>query len=853
MRKLFESVLVFLFMMSASNAQSRPDILIVTQPDPLSCCYELRLENRHTPQSMLDQLTLRIITPGVRFQPGAPGPWPAIESDTEIIFGESGIELPPGEAADGFIICIDLPQGSNGAFKIVWSTSFNNAVKTRDTLSIVCTGKAPAIDSLRVLSITPPDQPDESCAYELTLLNRREPPGPLNGLQLTLLTPGATFVGSPSGPWGGGVVDPTTVEFQSDDIPVIGGGQLGGFRVFIRPPGGKAEGIAMRYTTTLNGGMKSEEIVMFSCTPKVTPRCDSFTVRPGTNCAMTLTVYNTHRPQSNFDAVRITVLTPGASLQMASPTVGWNILSESAGSVTFRKNTGVVAPNDSATGFLLRFNPSASGLVRFSLCSMLQFQTICCDTAQLQCEPPPPSTCDSVFAIRTEGGCVYDFGFVNRHQPASNVNTFRLKLETPGAAVLNATAPDGWRIESQSSTEIAFRDTSGAIAPSGKQSGFRLSLQAGTFGNQILYRWCTSLDGNDECCEFNAVTCEQIQPRCDSLSITPLGEYCSYRFDVANLHVPDSDMDRIRISLRDPATVLLDASAPDGWDIDSITDATVLFRKTVGAVPTGEAAEGFVLSLVPSALSTRIALDWCTLLDDRVLCCDTVSVFCAIQSVAPDRVDVITDTTSPCCFEFMVENRHLPRSPLTSFTAEVLTSGVTLYASTIQSPVAWTHVSNDRKITWRTTSSEILAGQRLQGFFVCYDNDATANADFRVLWNTVSNGLIVSHDTLTVKCDQTLSAELVSAPLPDRIALHQNYPNPFNPSATIRFDLPVAEEVELTLHDAHGRLLMDLGSGMYGAGTWSVRVDASLLPSGTYFYRLRTATAVQTRSMLLLR
>lgn len=853
MRKLLPLVLFFTFGAVHSHAQNRPDVLIVTQPDPTSCCYELRLENRHTPQSMLDQLALRIITPGVRFQPGAPGPWPAIESDTLLIFGESGVQLPPGEAADGFIMCIDLPQGSNGAFRVEWTTAYANTVKTKDTLDIICTGRPPDIDSLLVVGITTPNQPDESCAFELTIRNRHEPPGPLNGLQLTLLTPGATFVGTPSGPWGGGITDPTTLEFQSDDIPVASGGQLGGFRVFIRPPGGTTGSIAMRYTTALNGGKLTEDIVMFACTPKVASRCDSFSVRQGSNCALTLSVFNTHRPQSNLDAVRVTVLTPGASIQMASPTVGWNILSQTAGTVTFKKNTGVVAPNDSAIGFLLRFNPSSTGLVRLSLCSMLQNQTVCCDTAQLQCDPPPPSTCDSVFAVRTRGGCVYDFGFVNKHQPASNVNTFRLKLETPGAVMLDATAPSGWNIELQSPTEITFRDTTGMIAPSGKQSGFLLSLQPGSFGNQVLYQWCTSLDGNDECCEFNAVTCEQIQPRCDSLAIAPSGEYCTYRIDVANLHVPESDFDGIRISLRDPATVLIDASAPQGWDMESLTDATVLFRKVNGTILTGEKAEGFVLSLVPSAISTRIAMDWCTLLDDRTLCCDTLSAFCAIQPVAPDRVDIRTDTTSPCCFEFLVDNQHLPRSPLTSFTAEVITDDVTLYASTIRSPDLWTPVSNDRKVTWRSTSSEISPGQRLQGFVVCYDNDATANADFQVVWNTVSNGLIVSHDTVTVKCDQTLSAERHSFPLPDRVFLYQNYPNPFNPSTTIRFELPVATEVELTLYDTHGRQLMDLGSARYEAGSWSVRVDASHLPSGTYFYRLRAASTVQTRSMLLLR
>ncbi len=852
MKPLLPLVLLLLLPLTV-RSQNSPDVLIVNQPDPLSCCYELRLENRHTPQSKLNQLTLRIITPGVRFQPGAPGPWPAQESDTMITYGESGLELPPGESADGFIVCVQLPTGSNSAFKIVWSTSWNNSIVTLDTLSIVCTGKAPACDSIRVASVSPPDQPEGSCSYELTLLNRHEPAGPLNGMQLSILTPGAVFVGSPSGPWSGGVVNSTTVEFLTDDESLNSGQQLGGFRVFIRPPGGVTGAVLLRWTSTLGGNLVCDDMLDLSCTAKVNPRSDSLAVRKGIDCSMYLSMYNKHRPQSGLDGMRVSILTPGASIESLSPPIGWSTLSQTGIIAAFTKNSGTLAPNDSITGFNVRLKPSASGLVQFSVCTMLLNSVVTCDTLQVLCDPPPPSTCDSVVTVRSGTTCTFDFGFVNQHQPAGIVNDFHVKLQTPGVAISSVTAPQGWRIRRQTATEIEFTDTLGAVQAGGRQTGFMFTLQGGSTVGQIMYQWCTSVDGNILCCEYDAVSCEQIQPRCDSLAVTTLGDYCTYRFDVSNLHVPKSDFNIVHFSLQDPAAVLLGAKAPEGWEIDSSSGTDVIFRKTNGNVTSGSAAEGFELSLVPPAQSERIAIDWCTSLDDRVICCDTVSVYCVYKLVVPDRVNVMTDTARPCCFEFSVDNDHLPLSSLTSFSAEVITPGVSVYASTISSPASWTPVSNDRRVTWRSSASELPSGETLRGFVVCYDNDASGNADFNVAWQTVSDGRIITGDTVTIKCDRTLSVELFDALMPEAIRLHQNYPNPFNPTTTIRFDLPAAQTVELTLHDVHGRLLMDLGSGTYGAGSWAVRFDASSLASGTYFYRLRSGDVELTRSMLLLR
>lgn len=98
---------------------------------------------------------------------------------------------------------------------------------------------------------------------------------------------------------------------------------------------------------------------------------------------------------------------------------------------------------------------------------------------------------------------------------------------------------------------------------------------------------------------------------------------------------------------------------------------------------------------------------------------------------------------------------------------------------------------------------------------------------------------------------QTSGPEGVS--VPKRFALDQNYPNPFNPTTAISYQLSAVGFVSLKVYDLLGREVATLVDEVRPAGFYTVRWNASSMPSGVYLYRLQTRDFVQTKKMILLK
>lgn len=92
-----------------------------------------------------------------------------------------------------------------------------------------------------------------------------------------------------------------------------------------------------------------------------------------------------------------------------------------------------------------------------------------------------------------------------------------------------------------------------------------------------------------------------------------------------------------------------------------------------------------------------------------------------------------------------------------------------------------------------------------------------------------------------------------NAQLPTEFGLRQNYPNPFNPATTIRYALPRAAHVHLTVYDIRGNTVTTMVDQHQPAGYYSVHFDGTALASGTYIYKLTAGGYVETRKMVVMK
>ncbi|TFG94028.1 MAG: DUF11 domain-containing protein, partial [Calditrichales bacterium] len=131
--------------------------------------------------------------------------------------------------------------------------------------------------------------------------------------------------------------------------------------------------------------------------------------------------------------------------------------------------------------------------------------------------------------------------------------------------------------------------------------------------------------------------------------------------------------------------------------------------------------------------------------------------------------------------------------------------------------------------------------------------------DRRVFDPDTLNNVALDNDTRVLAYVDTSATglpgeETTPAGIPRNFALEQNYPNPFNPETDIRFQLPVAGEVRITLYNMRGQEMRILTDQRYDAGYHQVRwngKDANGIraASGVYIYRMQTKGFVAHRKL----
>ena len=103
----------------------------------------------------------------------------------------------------------------------------------------------------------------------------------------------------------------------------------------------------------------------------------------------------------------------------------------------------------------------------------------------------------------------------------------------------------------------------------------------------------------------------------------------------------------------------------------------------------------------------------------------------------------------------------------------------------------------------------------------------------------------------TLRYSKVVGINPVSTEIPSSFSLKQNYPNPFNPVTSIRFDVPKASIVKISVYDIIGREVEVLANENISAGTYEVKWDAAEYSSGIYFYTISAGDFRETKKMIL--
>ena len=169
---------------------------------------------------------------------------------------------------------------------------------------------------------------------------------------------------------------------------------------------------------------------------------------------------------------------------------------------------------------------------------------------------------------------------------------------------------------------------------------------------------------------------------------------------------------------------------------------------------------------------------------------------------------------------------------------------------------------------------EFIIGQRVEGIVLPAASGGTAPLTYS-LSPALPAGLTFDAATRTIAGTPTAAAEteytytvmdangaiasLLLQTLPTAFSLADNYPNPFNPTTTIKYALPQAADVELTVYNVVGQPVRTLVAEHQSAGRYVVEWDATndsghSLSSGMYIYRLQAGEEFrEIKKMLLLK
>jgi hypothetical protein len=135
--------------------------------------------------------------------------------------------------------------------------------------------------------------------------------------------------------------------------------------------------------------------------------------------------------------------------------------------------------------------------------------------------------------------------------------------------------------------------------------------------------------------------------------------------------------------------------------------------------------------------------------------------------------------------------------------------------------------------------------------------DATGLAGPQYLANLILTSNDPANPRMAIPVQVTIEPTAIGADqlsgVPEVFGLSQNYPNPFNPVTRINYQLPMANDVELSIYNLLGQKVATLVDERKQAGYHQVDWDASGYASGVYYYHIKAGAFQEVKRMILIR
>ena len=137
---------------------------------------------------------------------------------------------------------------------------------------------------------------------------------------------------------------------------------------------------------------------------------------------------------------------------------------------------------------------------------------------------------------------------------------------------------------------------------------------------------------------------------------------------------------------------------------------------------------------------------------------------------------------------------------------------------------------------------------------ITFSYTAPASAGTDTLYATVDRGHSGAYNWAPNKgVIVKLATGIVNNEIPVKFYLSQNFPNPFNPVTKINYGLAKGTNVSIKVFDLLGKEVATLVNEYQASGNYFTTFDATLYPTGIYYYRIKTSDFSEVRKMSLIK